>query len=175
MRRGLSILILVTLVGWAIGCATSAPRAPEAALRSPIPTVEVATLDGQPTQLQALTSGKVALLALWAPWCEACSEELSALSRLHDHATPEGALVVAIAVGEPRAKVAEFVAAHGLRYPQLVDEQFRLADALGQRRVPATLVIDRSGRVTYAGGALDAAALAALRAALSNGAKLATN
>ncbi len=147
-------------------CAGSAQRAPAAPLPGAVPAVEVATLDGRPTVVQALTSGKVALLALWAPWCEACSEELAALSRLHERAAPRGAVVVAIAVGEPRAKVAEFVSAHDLRYPQLVDEQFRLADALGQRRVPATLVLDRSGHVTYAGGALNEAALAALRAAL---------
>jgi peroxiredoxin len=132
-----------------------------------MPSVEVRTLDGQLMRVDALTSGKVALLALWAPWCEACGKELGALTRLEQSATPRGAIVVAVAVGEPRAKVAEFVAGRQLRYPQLVDEQFHFADALGQRRVPATLVIDRSGRVTYAGGALDADALAALRAALA--------
>jgi peroxiredoxin len=131
-----------------------------------LPTVVLSTLDGQSADVRHLTSGKVALLALWAPWCEACSAELGALERLHDSAGSHGAVVIAIAVGEPRAKIAEFVASHSLRYPQLVDEQFRMADALGQRRVPATLVIDRSGRVTYEGGALDGAALAALRAAL---------
>lgn len=135
-------------------------------LPATMPSVEVRTLDGQPMRVDTLTSGKVALLALWAPWCEACGKELGALTRLEQSATPRGAIVVAVAVGEPRAKVAEFVAGRRLRYPQLVDEQFHFADALGQRRVPATLVIDRSGRVTYAGGALDSDALAALRAAL---------
>jgi peroxiredoxin len=134
-----------------------------------MPPVEVATLDGRPMRVEALTSGRVAVLALWAPWCEACGAELGALKRLQESAAPRGAIVVGIAVGEPWAKVAEFVAGRQLRYPQLVDEQFRLADALGQRRVPATLVIDRAGRVTYAGGALDAGALAALRAALDAG------
>ncbi|MFI5306984.1 MAG: TlpA family protein disulfide reductase [Polyangiales bacterium] len=135
-------------------------------LRALLPQVELSTLDGQLTEVQNLTSGKVALLALWAPWCEACAAELGALERLHDSAGPRGAIVIAIAVGEPRSKIAEFVATRALRFPQLVDEQFHLADALGQRRVPATLILDRSGRVTYAGGALDGAALSALRAAL---------
>jgi len=46
------------------------------------------------------------------------------------------------------------------------DGEFKLSDALGQRRVPATLVLDRGGRVVYSGGALDEQALAAFRAAL---------
>ena len=116
--------------------------------------------------MQTLASGKVALLSFWAPWCEACTAEFAALKRLQDHAAVRGAVVIAVAVGEPRAKVAEYVAAWQLKYPQLVDEQFRLADALGQRSVPATVVVDRTGQITYTGGALDKAALSALRAAL---------
>jgi peroxiredoxin len=164
MRCWLSLLILV--VGSACGGATRA--LPTERVPGKVPAVEVATLDGKPTRVDALTAGKVTLLALWAPWCEACGAELGALTRLQESVAPRGAMVVAVAVGEPRAKIAEFVAERRLRYPQLVDEQFRLADALGQRRVPATLVIDPHGRVTYAGGALDASALAALRAALAN-------
>lgn len=167
MWRRFPLLILA-----ACACASaSTASAPRAHLPATMPNVEVATLDGHPTRLDQVTSGKVAVLALWAPWCEACNEELSALTRLQESAAPRGALVVAVAVGEPRDNVARFVAERGLAYPQLVDEQFRLADALGQRRVPATLVVDRAGRVTYAGGALDAHALAALRAALDEAPK----
>src|SRR5882757_1218761 len=146
MRSWLPVLMLC----WS-ACASATP-ASHAGLPASVPQVEIATLDGQPARVDALTAGKVAVLALWAPWCEACGAELGALTRLQESAAPRGALVVAIAVGEPRDKVAEFVAGRQLRYAQLVDEQFRLADALGQRRVPATLVVDRSGRVTYAGG-----------------------
>ena len=97
---------------------------------------------------------------------EALVAELDSLTRLSERAASHGAVVVAVAVGEKRRTVAEFVARRGLRYPQLVDEDFHLADALGQSRVPTTLVIDRNGRIVYAGGALDEAALSALRSAL---------
>jgi peroxiredoxin len=59
-----------------------------------------------------------------------------------------------------------FVREHGVRYAQLVDEDFRLADALGQRDVPATLVVDRQGRVVYRGDALDGNGLEAFRKTL---------
>jgi len=91
--------------------------------------------------------------------------ELVELNRLHERVQGK-ALVVAVAVGEPYETVREFVAPRGLRYAQLVDEDFRLADALGSGRVPSTLVVDRSGTVRYAGGALDGAALEALRDAI---------
>ena len=56
-----------------------------------------------------------------------------------------------------------------LPYAQLVDERFQLADALGQNRVPATVVLDRQGRIVYRGGVFDEAALAAFRRALADG------
>jgi peroxiredoxin len=105
---------------------------------------------------------------LWATWCEACVAEFDALGRLSARAESRGATVIAVAVGEPHEKVAAFAKWRGLKYAQLVDEDFHFADALGQRRVPATLIVDRAGRVTYAGGALDEPALAALRAAIDS-------
>ena len=124
------------------------------------------TLDRQTTDLAAAVHGRPALVSLWATWCEACTTELDALNRLDVRAKERGALVVGVAIGEPRERVAEFVATRGLNYAQLVDEDFHFADALGERRVPTTLVVDRTGRVVYVGGALDEAALAAFRSAL---------
>lgn len=149
---------------WA-GCAerSSPPRAPHVGM---LPSVELATLDGRPAYLDAVLSGRPTLISLWATWCEACAEEFAALGRLDQRARAKGALVLGVAVGEPRQTVAEFVAARGLHYTQLVDEEFKLTDALGEKRVPTTLVVDRYGLVVYAGGALDGKALAALQSAL---------
>lgn len=94
---------------------------------------------------------------------------MPALERLYSMTSARGdALVVGIAVGEPREAVAAFIRDRRLQTPQLVDESFQLADALGERRVPSTLVIDRAGRVVFRGGALDAAGLAAFRNALGS-------
>lgn len=132
-----------------------------------LPPVELQTLDGKPARLDELSRGRPVLVSLWATWCEACAREFEALARLDEAARGGGAAVIAIAVGEPRAQVASFVQRHALPYAQLVDERFKLADAIGQTRVPATLVLARDGRVVYRGGAFDEAALAAFRAALA--------
>ncbi len=115
-----------------------------------------------------MTKGRVALVSLWATWCEACTRENDALNR-HAKRTRErdDALVVGVAVGESATDVRAFALRHGMRYTQLVDEDFSLADALGQRSVPATLVVDRAGRVVYRGDALDGNGLEAFREALA--------
>jgi peroxiredoxin len=95
---------------------------------------------------------------------------MGALRRLDAQAGALGdALVVGVAVGEDRAKVARFVRNHGIPYAQLVDEHFALADTLEERSIPATLVVDRQGRIVHRGGSLDAASLAAFRRAAAAG------
>jgi peroxiredoxin len=133
-----------------------------------VPSVPLAALDGTATDLGTVVRGRAALVSLWATWCEACVDETTALNQLEERSRPsDDALVVGVAVGESRQTVGAFAETHRLDYLLFVDETFRMVDALGERKVPATLVIDRHGRIVFRGGALDRAGLAAFRQALA--------
>lgn len=153
----------VTAAALLLAC-TRAPSPPPVVQR--LPEVPVMSLDRRTESLPAITRGRPALVALWATWCTTCARELSELDRLQARVGGD-ALVVGVAVGEPYAQVAEYLRTRRLAYAQLVDEEFKLSDALGARRVPAIWVVDRSGAVRYSGGSLDARALDALRAAMA--------
>ncbi len=150
-------------------CAPAHTTTPAPATVNALPPCELRTLDGKPARLAEVAAGRPALLSLWATWCEACTREFDALARVHEATRNAGAAVIGVAVGEPHDEVARFVQRRGLPYAQLVDERFQLADALGQNRVPATVVLDRKGRIVYRGGLFDEAALAAFRRALADG------
>lgn len=166
MRYRLSILIPLSVL-FLVACAPTRTVASVQQGPPGLPTTPLLTLEGTATNLPTVLRGRVAVLSLWATWCDACVDEISALERLDAQAhARDDALVVGIAVGESRETVAEFAQKHRLPQQQLVDERFELADALGQERVPATLVVDHAGRIVYRGGALDPAGLAAFRAAL---------
>ena len=167
MRAWIPLLAFVVLATTSACSPAAPPASPGGTIATPVPRTALVTLAGEPVELEDVTRGHVALVSLWATWCEACSKEFDALNRLSAAAVGhDDALVVAVAVGEPRGTVDAFVQSHRLRYTQLVDEDFRLADALGQRDVPATLVLDRAGRIVYRGEALDRRALGAFRRAL---------
>jgi peroxiredoxin len=159
-----ALLVGVSLVLLASLACTPTPRVPSA---TTLPQESLVTLSGERMELSSVVRGRVALLSFWATWCDSCTREIDSLNRLAARtAARRDALVVGVAVGEPHAAVGTFVREHGVRYAQLVDEDFRLADALGQRNVPATLVIDRDGRVVYRGDGLDSSGLEAFRTTL---------
>jgi len=148
------------------GCAGRAPAPASPAAVGDWRQVAIADLDGHPLTLPKALAGRPSLVNLWAPWCERCKTELPDLDRLSRQLDGCG-LVVGVAVGEDAAHTAAFVHDHRLSYAQYVDESFRLADALGQRRLPTTLVFDGNGAIVHAGLALDEAALGALKVALA--------
>jgi peroxiredoxin len=132
-----------------------------------LPPTRLTRLDGSPTDLPSALGGRAALVSFWATWCTSCVDEIESLERLDARIRTRGdAIVVAVAVGETPQTVAAFARERGITYALLVDEDFQLADALGQRRVPATLVVAPGGRIVHRAGALDADSLMAFRAAM---------
>jgi cytochrome c biogenesis protein CcmG, thiol:disulfide interchange protein DsbE len=153
------ISLLVVLLG---ACAAPTPRRAPPRARVSFEALELENLDGARVQFTAERKQRPMLIALWATWCDTCATEFAALARLAPKAAEQGAYVVAISEGETRDTVTAFVRARDLRYPQLIDEHFLVADAIGARNLPTTLVLDRSGVVVYRGAALDKNALLAL-------------
>jgi thiol-disulfide isomerase/thioredoxin len=183
MRRRVSLLIhLLTCVALplTLSCAAetrqgAAPRAPAGGdVAVAASAVALRGSDGRGATLSSVLGGRPALVSFWAPWCEPCVRELPVLEKLSRTVAPCGAAVVGVAVGEKPDSIASYARTRALTYPQLTDEPFTLADALGQRRIPATVVFDRAGRVVFTGEAIDARATAALARAIGDtpGAKL---
>jgi cytochrome c biogenesis protein CcmG/thiol:disulfide interchange protein DsbE len=169
MLHRLPLLTLALALALA-GCAESSlspVTEPSAPARKEFLRVPLTTLDGGATDLARAADGQVVVVALWATWCDACQKELPALARLEAKAKARGDFrVLAVAVGDDREAVEAFSRKHGLRFARLVDVDYALANGLGTNRVPTTLIIDRDGRIIHEGGALDRAALEALRNAL---------
>ncbi len=171
MRARLPVLAAALAV--VVACAGTPRGAPAGASDGAgVSRLPITGLDGGTTALGTVLGNKPALVSFWAPWCEPCVRELPQLERLAQAAGPCGAAVLGVAVGERPESIGPFCRARHLTYPQYTDESFTLADALGQRRIPAIVVFDRAGAIVYKGDALDARATAALDAATGGGCAL---
>jgi hypothetical protein len=69
---------------------------------------------------------------------------------------------VGVAVGEGAPAVSAFARNNRLTFREFTDDAFEVADAMGERRIPATVVFDGAARVVFQGGALADAAIDAL-------------
>ena len=130
-------------------------------------TVTIVSAAGRPARLAEVLGARPALVSFWAPWCEPCLRELPDLERLAQSARPCALSVLGVAVGETPAAVASFAAAHRPAVPQFADESYALADALGQTRVPTTVVFDRAQRIAFVGERVDRRATDVLSALLA--------
>lgn len=162
MRIGPAVLILLL-----VACACSSggvggvrvANGPAVGGRAPSSgdyrAITIVSAAGKPVRLAEVLGARPALVSFWAPWCEPCLRELPDLERLAKSARPCAMSVVGVAVGETPAAVASFAAANHLLVPQFADESYALADALGQTRVPTTVVFDGAQRVAFVGEGVD--------------------
>jgi thiol-disulfide isomerase/thioredoxin len=120
------------------------------------------TLDGRTLTLGSL-HGDVVVVNFWASWCPPCRRELPRLGNLQTQLA--GARVVAVSIDTDVENARRFCRAHGVKVAVVHDGPDGLARALDLRRVPFTLVLDRSGRVAYTTAGSDERAVAAVTTA----------
>jgi len=146
-----------------IGCASAGAPQPLS-----LPPMALTRSDGRAESLQGALGGAVAVIDLWATWCTACEQERPKLERLHAAYGSHGVRVIGLNVGESPGVVSAYLSANRVSYPIYLDPDFRLADALGEKRLPAILVVDQSGRIVHRSPRLDPETLSTIKARLSS-------
>ena len=89
------------------------------------------------------------LLALWAPWCPACQEELPILDQVVKETPGVQMITIVTAIGDRPGPTPEgYLADHGLTFPVAVDDRAgTLASGFGLTSFPSVLFIDSTGTV----------------------------
>jgi peroxiredoxin len=93
--------------------------------------------------------GQVVLINFWASWCSPCRQELPSLNKVYTQYRSAGFALLAVNVDDNRKDAEAMLKRLGLRFPTLFDNGKSVAKLYGVDTMPATLVIDRDGRVRY--------------------------
>ncbi len=126
------------------GSATLAPpQLPDARWDRVMPLTD---LDGQPFSFES-AADKVIVLNLWATWCSPCIRELPGLKRLMA-ATADLDVRFGFVTGEDPETVQAFMAKHDISLPVYI-RSVELPLCFKTRGIPATFVIDGSGRIAF--------------------------
>ncbi len=157
MKRSPMILILVAMVvtimlvfGFQLARRDKDPSANAGAgmKGKAAPDFALASLEGKTVHLSDYR-GKAVLLNFWATWCQPCKIEMPWFVELQKQYGPQGLQVVGIAVDEDASEedLSKFAKNLGVNYPILVGKEAVESDFGGVQFLPATLYIDRDGKI----------------------------
>jgi thiol-disulfide isomerase/thioredoxin len=146
-RRHLRTLALVLLVVLAVNAWQSrhVPAGSAPSLDAPM-LPSTGLQDSQLQEWLARHRGEVLAVHFWATWCPVCKASEDNVTRLMG-----GWPIVTVAMQSGDAgAVQRHLENAALPWPTALDPQGALARAWGVRAVPATVILDRDGRVTTA-------------------------
>jgi len=114
----------------------------------PAPDFAAKSDSGRNVRLSELR-GQVVLINFWASWCSPCRQELPLLSKIYSQYRSAGFALLAVNVDDNRKDAESMLKRLDLKFPTLFDGNKKVARLYGVDTMPATLVIDRDGRVRY--------------------------
>lgn len=133
------------------------------------PDFELKSLDGKTVHLSDYR-GKAVLLNFWATWCVPCKQEMPWLVAFQKQYAPKGLVILGIAMDQSIDPIRKFAEKMEVSYPVLIGNQ-RTADQYYVKGLPASIFIDRNGRITdqVSGGASRGFLENEIQLALENG------
>lgn len=93
--------------------------------------------------------GQVVLLNFWASWCAPCVIEMPAMQRLQQAMAGKPFSILAVNVAEAPARVWNFAARLGLRFPLLLDPRGQTTSDWQVVVYPTSFLVDPQGRIRY--------------------------
>jgi peroxiredoxin len=116
--------------------------------QAPAPDFTLRSTEGRNLRLQE-QRGQVVLINFWASWCGPCKQELPHLNRLHDKYRSAGFVMLGVNIDDDAKLGAATAARWGIKFPVLLDADKAVTRQYDLGAMPATVLVDRDGRVRY--------------------------
>jgi thiol-disulfide isomerase/thioredoxin len=110
-------------------------------------------LDGKPLNLES-HRGRVVMVDFWATWCGPCVAEFPNVHAAYEKYHSKGFDIIGISLDEDRAALDSFIKEKGVAWPLYFDGkgwENKLARQYGITSIPATYLLDQSGKIVSVG------------------------
>lgn len=124
-------------------------RVLEPAQRPAAPHVSGTLLEGGSYDL-ADSRGRVVVLNVWGSWCAPCRAEAAGLEKVYEQTKGAGAQFVGVNIRDEKSSAQAMERTYHISYPSIFDPAGRVVlqfTDLPPNTIPATIVIDREGRI----------------------------
>lgn len=138
-------LVTVLLLGGA-GCA-GAQESPLVGKKAPDFTLE--RISGQPGSLDAMISGKKAILFFFATWCPHCRSQMKDMAARKAEFDNEKIVLVLVDIAESKDTVAAFLKSYGMDNDAFIDTDSFISETYGVVGVPMLVFIGADGKVRF--------------------------
>jgi peroxiredoxin len=144
MRRPI-VTTVALVVAFALPAVAPADLTP-ATSRKTAPDFTLTDAKGAPVKLSAY-KGRVVLLDFWATWCTGCKVEIPWYVQFQSKYKKSGLSALGVSMDEEGWKsVKPFLHRHKINYPIVIGNS-DMGDRFGFSSMPATLLIDRDGKI----------------------------
>jgi peroxiredoxin len=116
--------------------------------QTPAPDFTLRTAAGSNLRLHE-QRGQVVLVNFWASWCGPCRQEMPHLNRLYDKYRASGFVLLGVNIDDDPHAATTAAARWGVKFPVLLDVEKSVSRQYDLGSMPATVLIDRDGRVRY--------------------------
>jgi peroxiredoxin len=138
-RRSLLGIVLLAAAGAAGATVAAKSQAPDFTLRQ---------IDGPNLKLGE-QKGRVVMVNFWATWCGPCRVEMPHLSKLFDKYRGSGFVLLGVNIDEDPNAAKALAGKLGIKFPVLLDTDKKVVGAYDLNAMPATVLIDKDGRVRH--------------------------
>jgi peroxiredoxin len=146
MKRFAAELAVLTMIATVAAACAQAKTEAEAV---PAPEFSLKDLQGNALSL-ASYQGKVLILNFWATWCPPCRREIPDFIEAYRDLKDEGLEILGVSVDDLSAEaLRDWTQKAGMNYPVALATAKIIADYQPGEFIPATIVIDRRGRIRY--------------------------
>ncbi|HPV77476.1 MAG: TlpA family protein disulfide reductase [Gemmatimonadetes bacterium] len=163
-------LAIVALVGGAVLAAPAAARAQYAIdlpLGSTLPDLKVETLDGKPANLAPFIGKSPLLIEVWATWCENCKQlEPKIIAAKKKYGTQVKFLGLAVSFNQSPQRVKLHMEKYGFDVETFYDRKGEADAVYGVKATSTVIVVNKAGKIVYAGAGGDQDIEAAIKKAL---------
>ena len=147
-----TLIVLSACVLIAAGRPSAAGAPPDVAVGQDAPPITAQSWLNVPKKWsEKELAGKVVMLEFWGTWCGPCVRAMPHVQEMSDRYRDRGLIVVALSY-EPPEKMQPFLEKNSFTMPVASDPAKTCVAAYGVKSWPSTFVIDREGKIAFAGG-----------------------